>query len=157
MPFIVVTIPLPHTCIGPLELGPRNIVIGVPLTVVGIPEPQTGLATGELLDGTAELVVFSAAVLVHAHGVSTGCVDIMLILETVLLLPARNDEMMPGTARTPEAVEVDTAALEVVFVGGQGHIHVELVAGGGAVTTRTLGAGCAEGVMTAEVELACWH
>lgn len=47
---MVVTIPLPHTCVGPLELGPKNMVIGVPLMVVGIPDPQTALGIGALLD-----------------------------------------------------------------------------------------------------------
>ena len=47
---MVVTMPFPQTCVGPLELGPKNMVTGVPLIVVGIPDPQTAVATGELLD-----------------------------------------------------------------------------------------------------------
>lgn len=81
----------------------------------------------------------------------------MLVLVIALLLPPWNDEIMPGTARTPEAEEVETVELEAVLIGGQGHMHVELVATVGGVTTRTLGAGCAEGVTTAEVELDGWH
>ena len=61
----MVTIPLPQTCIGPLELGPKNTVIGVPLIVVGIPEPQTGLAAGELL-------ILDVALVTHGQGVLEG-------------------------------------------------------------------------------------
>lgn len=121
-PFTVVTMPLPHTCIGPLELGPKNIVIGVPFTVVGTPEPHKGVAAGEMLGAGALL---GGGLLGHGHGVLEGCWP---ALGTGLLLPPSKDEIIPGIARTPEVEDVVTRAVE--FVGGHGQEHIELVEGG---------------------------
>lgn len=130
MPFIVVTMPLPQTCIGPLVLGPSNIVIAVPLIIVDTPEPQTAVGAGELLD-----VVLAE----HGHGVLDGCIDTVLTLGIELVLSPRRDEIMPGTARIPEAEDVETGELELS--GGQGHIQDELEGAGAAVITCTDGGG----------------
>lgn len=91
------TIPSPHTCIGPLELGPKNMVIGVPLTIVGIPEPQTGLGTTEFAVGeigTGDIgtgEVYADIALSHGHGVLDGCTVALGI--TLLLLSPKKDEI----------------------------------------------------------------
>lgn len=136
MPFIVVTTPLPQTCVGPLELEPRNTVIRVPLTVVGIPEPHIALGTGMLLD---------VVLLGHEQELLIGCVDIAIELMGLLLPSPRKDEIMPGTATVPCAEKVETIELEFAGVVGHdehiGQVKDELVGGDGMDTTRTVGGG----------------
>jgi len=91
VPLMVVIMPLPQTCTGPLEvLGPRNTVMAEPFTEVATPEPHKAVVAGALLIGAE--------------------------LDGAPVAPSR-DEMMLGQADTPDSVDCGT--VEVVLVGGQ--------------------------------------
>lgn len=127
---------MPHTCVGPLELGPKNIVIGVPLIVVGMPEPQTALGVGMLLD---------VALIGHEQVLLMGCEDMTIAFDGRPLLPARKDEITPGMAATPCNEDVGMAEVQAAGAGGHdgqtGQGEDELGGSEGMVTTCTVGGG----------------
>lgn len=78
-----------------------------------MPEPQTGVAVGEML---------VAVVLEHGHGELLAC---WLVLGAVLLLTPKKDEINPGKTRTPEAEAVGPIAVELVCGHGQDHVELD--------------------------------
>lgn len=104
---------------------------------------------GGLVDAGAGVLVDASAD-VHGHGVLAVPTYAVLPLGG-LELPPKKDEIIAGIARTPDADEVDI--VKTVLSDGQGHMHVEPIAGRVVRTWLVAaGAGCADGVIAVGVE-----